>query len=141
MILHSSVERIGLGQAKFLRFEEERVWSGLLASLRYALPCPNCKKHYSDFYASHPIRDYSRESLRDWLFQLHQKINNEHGKPAPFTIEQLPEFYGKPFHYSSFLQTVQHHMKLAVFHRWCSREDVQRSLRFLEEIKRVYDFF
>jgi len=124
-----------------MQHEEIRIWSGLLSSLRFSLPCPACKKHYSDYYASHPILEYTRSFLRRWLFDLHQQVNARINKASPFTIEDLPAFYGKPFHFSRHMGVVQHHMKLAVFHKWCARDDVQRTVRFLEEMRRLYDQF
>lgn len=132
---------MGMARAKLLQFDEIRIWSGLLASLRYSLPCPVCKKHFSDYYAAHPISDYTRPAVRKWVFDLHQQVNDRHGKVYPSTIEQLPEIYGKPFHFSKYTNVVLQHMKLAVFHRWCDRNDVQRTTRCLEEMKRLYDLF
>ena len=140
-ILHSTAERVGQSHVKMMQHEEIRIWSGLLSSLRFSLPCPACKKHYSDYYASHPILEYTRSFLRRWLFDLHQQVNARINKASPFTIEDLPAFYGKPFHFSRHMGVVQHHMKLAVFHKWCARDDVQRTVRFLEEMRRLYDQF
>lgn len=141
MILHSSAERMGQARAKMLQFDEIRIWTGLLASLRYSLPCPVCKKHFSDYYATHPISEYTRPAVRKWLFDLHQQVNGRTDKVFPFTIEDLPGIYGKPFHFSKHVGVVHHHMKLAVFHKWCDRNDIQRTLRCLEEMKRLYDLF
>lgn len=141
MILHSSVERMGQSHAKMLQYDEIRIWSGLLSSLRFSLPCPACKKHYSDYYDSHPIQEYTRSFLRTWLFDLHQRVNGYTNKASPYTIEDMPGIYGKPYHFSKHLSIVQHHMKLAIFHKRCDRNDVQRTVRFLEEMRRLYDQF
>jgi hypothetical protein len=141
MILHSSAERIGLAKAKMLQYDEIRLWSGPLSSLRYSLPCPVCKKHYSDYYAAHSISEYTRPVIRQWLFNLHQQVNGRTNNTIPSTIDNLPDIYGKPFHFSKHADVVQHHMKLAISHRWCERNDVQRTARFLEEMKRLYDLF
>lgn len=141
MILHSCVERMGQSQAKMLQFDEIRIWTGLLSSLRYSIPCPACKKHYSDYYASHPISEYTRSFLRNWLFQLHSQVNQQTNKVNAITIEDLPGIYSKPFHFSRHMTMFHAQMKLAIFHKWCDRQDVQRTLRFLEEMKRLYDLF
>ncbi len=141
MILHSTVERMGQSHAKVLQYDEVRIWTGLLSSLRYSLPCPACKKHYSDYYAAHPILEYTRTFLRHWLFELHQQVNRHTNKIGTYTIEDLPAIYGRPYHFSRHLGIVQHHMKLAIFHKRCAREDVQRTVRFLEEMRRLYDQF
>jgi hypothetical protein len=141
MILHSSAERIGSAPLKRLSQEELRLWSGLLSSLRYSLPCPLCKKHYNDYYSAHPIQEVSKPFLRNWLFQLHSEINTRNNKPNNFTIDTIAEIYSKPFHFSRHVNIVVAQMRLAIFHNWCKREDIQRSIRFLEEMKRFYDFF
>ena len=141
MILHSSAERIGQSQVKMLQYDEVRIWTGLLSSLRYSLPCPACKKHYSDYYASHPIVAYTRPVLRKWLFDLHQQVNGYTNKQCLITIEDLPTIYGKPFHFSKHMGVVSHQMRLAIFHKRCDRNDVHSTVRFLEEMRRLYDLF
>lgn len=141
MILHSSVERIGSAPLRSAPQEEIRLWSGLLSSLRYSLPCPLCKKHYHDFLNKHPVVEISKPFLRNWLFQLHSEVNQRNQKDTGITIENVSEIYSKPFHFSHHYQIVMHHMRFAVAHQWCSRNDIQRTLRFLEEMRRFYDLF
>jgi hypothetical protein len=141
MILHSSVERIGSKSTKLLEHEETRLWTGLLSSLRYSLPCPQCKKHYQDYLQRHPIISVSQSFLRYWLFQLHQEVNQRNNKIVNITIENIPEIYGKPFHFSHHASIFQTHMRFGLFHNWVSRNDIQRTIRFLEEMRRFYDFF
>ena len=140
-ILHSSAERIGLPQHKKLPQEESRIWLTLLASLRFSLPCPQCKKHYADYYAAHPLMVFNRESIRAWLYNLHAQVNQRTEKPNTITIEEIPVIYSKPFHFSKHLGIVSQEMNKAFRVRWCSRDDIQRSMRLFEELKRFYDFF
>ena len=141
MILHSTAERVGQSPVRMMQYDEVRIWSGLLSSFRFSLPCPLCKKHYSDYYAAHPISEYTQTTLRKWLFDLHQQVNERLNKASPFTIENVSALYGKPFHFSKHERIVQHHMKLAIFHKWCERNDVARTILFLEEMRRMYDQF
>ncbi len=141
MILHSSAERIGSGPTKLLQYEESRLWSGLLSSLRFSLPCPQCKRHYSDFLQRHPLPSISQQFVREWLFTLHHEVNQRNNKPCDITIENVPVIYSKPFHFSLHVGIFQQHMRLALMQKWCSREDIQRTIRFLEEMRRFYDFF
>lgn len=141
MILHSSVERIGSAPLKRLPQEEKRLWTGLLASLRYSLPCPQCKRHYTEYYSKHPILDISVPFLRNWLFQLHCEVNQRTNKENILTIENVSEIYRKPFHFSHHYQIILKHMKHAISLQWCARDDIQRTMRFLEEMRRFYDFF
>jgi len=140
-LLHSSAERIGSQLLKRLPQEESRIWTNVLSSLRYSLPCPLCKKHFTAYFSSHPLLPIERDAVRAWLFQLHERVNQQTSKPLTITIDTLPELYGIPFQYTVYSKTVSNHMLLAVRKGICSREDVQRTIRFMEELRRFYDFF
>ena len=139
-LLHSANEKIGHPHTR-LANEETRLWTNLFTSLRYALPCPLCKKHYNIYYASHPITVITRDSVRTWLYNLHNDINTRLGKDVQITIDKLPEIYSTPINYTYHLNTISQEMNKAIRLDWCSREDIQRAIRFLQEIRRFYDFF
>jgi hypothetical protein len=141
IILHSSAEKIGSQQLKRLPQEETRIWTTLLSSLRYSLPCPQCKKHYTEFLSSNPITSVERTNIRNWLFNLHNQVSIRNGKQTEITIEQLSELYNKPFNFSAHFKIVTDQMIKAMRLGWCSRTDIQRSIRLFEELKRFYDFF
>lgn len=141
MILHSSTERINLPQHNKLPQEETRIWLNLLGSLRYSLPCPLCKKHYTEFYSSRPITVFNKDVIRKWLYDLHCQINDRTSKQTQITLEQLPEIYSKPFNFSRHFNIVTTHMNHALRLGWSSRDDIQRSVRAFQELKRFYDFF
>lgn len=132
---------MGQGTSRMQQYDEIRIWSGLLSSLRYSLPCPACKRHFSEYYDAHPLSEYTRPVLRRWLFDLHQQVNSRTNKTSTYTIEDMPAIYGKPYHFSKHAGVFHLHMKLAVFHKWCDLNDVQRTVRFLEEMRRLYDLF
>lgn len=138
MILHSSAERIGT-KPTHLPKEESRIWIGLLRSLQYSLPCPLCKKHYTAYSVSFPLPSITKDSVRSWLVHLHHQVNQRTGKPE--FMESIAEKYGQPFHFTKHYSVVAKQMLHAVRLGWCSREDVQRTARFFEEMKRFYDFF
>jgi hypothetical protein len=141
MILHSAAERIGQPQHKKLPQEEIRIWSALLSSLRYSLPCPVCKKHFSDYFAANPIITCTREFIRNWLFNLHYQVNERTQKPNTITIDKIPEIYSQPFCFTKHFSIVNQEMNKALRLGWSSRDDVKRSQRLYEELKRFYDFF
>jgi hypothetical protein len=141
MILHSSTERINLPQHKKLPQEESRIWLNLLGSLRYSLPCPLCKKHYTEYYSSRPIPIFNKDVIRKWLYDLHCQINDRTNKSTTLTLEQLPEIYSKPFNFTYHFNIVITQMNLALRLGWSSRDDIQRSVRAFQELKRFYDFF
>lgn len=139
MILHSAAERIGIQLLQRLPQEEIRIWTNLLSSLRYSLPCPLCKKHYTDYFNSHPIQ--SKDEIRNWLYQLHSHVNQQTGKPSTLSLEQVVEKYGQPFQYTLYYAVVEKQMMQGVRFGRCNRVDLQRTVRCLEEMKRFYEFF
>ena len=141
MILHSSAEHIGIPKHKKLPQEEKRLWTGLLNSLQYSLPCPICKKHYTAYITTHPITSVSKEFIRKWLFTLHSDINSRNGKQSDITIDKIPEIYTKPFSFSTHFNIFNQDMIKSLRLGWTSRNDILRTIRFCEELKRYYDFF
>jgi len=140
MILHSSAERIGSPKNR-LSNEELRVWHSVLNSLRYSLPCPQCKKHFNEYYSKNPIGSFNKETIRTWLFQLHQHINIANNKHADYTIDKVEQQYMQPFCFSSHLQILRSQMVAGIRLHWTTRDDIQRTIRLFEEMKRYYDFF
>ena len=140
IILHSAAEKIGSKQLKRLPQEESRIWTALLSSLRYSLPCPQCKKHYSDYILSTPITSITQPFIRKWIYNLHNQVNNRTGKIS-ISIDQIPEIYSKPFNFSAHFSIIIEQMQKAVRINWSSRNDIQKSIRLFEELKRFYDFF
>jgi Erv1 / Alr family len=140
-ILHSSAERIGTKKLQRLPQEEMRIWIGLLNSLRYSLPCPHCKKHYTSYLTSKPIITFNRDIIRVWLYELHQNVNQINNKVNEITFEQMGELYGANFEYSHYVNIVMTEMTKSLRVGWITRNDIQRTLRFFEELKRFYDFF
>jgi hypothetical protein len=140
MILHSACEKIGSQQLKKLPQEESRIWLGLLQSLRYSLPCPQCKKHYTAYVAKIPIQHITKDGVRRWLFHLHNHVNQQTGQQE-VAEEDLITRYDNSFYFTEFYKIVHDHMLMAVRQGTCSRTDVQRTIRFLIEMKCFYDFF
>lgn len=141
IILHSAAERIGSQNLRRLPNEEARIWNGLLMSFRYSLPCPICKKHYTEFLGGNPLPQIKRDEIRWWLYLLHCQVNDRTGKPTTITIEQIPEIYSVPFNFTHHFTILAQQMLQSIRVGWSARGDIERSLRFLQELKRFYDFF
>jgi Erv1 / Alr family len=141
MILHSAAERLNSKLLNRLPTEEQRIWSLLLTSLKFSLPCPLCKKHYTEYLSSNPIVSTDITFIRTWLYNLHNKVNITTNKPAAITLEQIPELYSKPFNFTYHFNIVYGEMVKALRLGWSSRDDIQRSVRLFQELKRFYDFF
>jgi hypothetical protein len=124
-----------------LPHEERRIWSQLLQSLRFSLPCPLCKRHYQEFYEPHPLPPvFTQADLRVWLYRLHSAVNQRTGKPD-LSLSEVQERGVAPFCFSEAVGILSGQMRLSIQRGICSREDVIRTLRHLEEMKRLYDFF
>jgi hypothetical protein len=62
--------------------EEVRTWPRVLKLLAGALPCPECRAHYSDFLVTRPIKAYEIIGyehkglwIRDFFYDLHTDVN------------------------------------------------------------------
>lgn len=140
-LLHFSAERIETKKLSRLPQEEVRIWSGLLSSLRYSLPCHQCKKHYTQYFNTHPLPIFSIQSVRQWLYMLHVQVNERTGKTNEMTIEDVSEYYSKPFQFTKYYAIIAKQMTASLGFGISSREDVNRTLKHLQEMMRFYDFF
>lgn len=141
IILHSCTERIGNSPVKKLPQEESRLWQGLLASLRFSLPCPQCKKHYTEYFSANSLPFITKEAVRNWLFNLHCQVNSRTDKPNTITIDKISEIYNKPFNFGHHFGIVSEQMTRALRLGWSNRDDIQRTIRLFTELKRFYDLF
>jgi len=80
---------VSLGYSPTPTSEEKEGIAHFYESLATAIPCPICKHHYAHFLKELPVRDavQSRDALIEWVFDIHNKVNVELGKPE-FTWEQ-----------------------------------------------------
>jgi FAD-linked sulfhydryl oxidase len=62
--------------------DEKEAASAFFSSLQFMIPCPICKEHYASFLKGMPIATQSRDTLINWVFDLHNKVNQQLGKPA-----------------------------------------------------------
>lgn len=70
--------------------EEERTAAiAFYNSLAHTIPCPICKTHYRAFLQKTPVESAvsSRHDLIHWVFDLHNAVNVQLGKPA-ITFDQ-----------------------------------------------------
>lgn len=142
MILHSSAERIGTKSLRRLPHEEVRIWANLLSSLRIALPCPICRHHFSVYFQQHTLASFSREQMREWLFHLHSEINRRLEKSnEEWTLERVQAVYSEPFHFSKHYALVSQQIMRSFQGGWLKHEDMQKTRRAFDELKRYYDFF
>jgi len=140
-LLHFSAERIGSKRLNRLPQEEIRIWTGLLSSLKFSLPCPQCKKHYTRYFGLNHLDNFSIQSVRQWLYMLHIQVNERTQKVNELTIEDIVDIYSKPFQFTKYYTIVAKQMTASLRFGISSRDDVQKTLRYMEEMMRFYDFF
>ena len=74
---------VTIGYSHFPTEEEQRAAINFFESLQYMIPCPICKEHYKANLAKFPVANVvdSKEKLIRWLFDMHNTINMQLGKP------------------------------------------------------------
>ena len=100
MILHICVENCGRQPSAILHTDEVRAWIQLLHLVEAILPCPLCQKHYRDWLRMHPPKRFLDkrnptgfyEAAQKWLWDLHDKINEQRGVER-MSLEEAKELY------------------------------------------------
>jgi len=59
-------------------------------SLASVIPCPICREHYAHFLKETPPDTTSRDTLVEWAFNIHNKVNEQLGY-RQITFEQFVE--------------------------------------------------
>lgn len=116
--------------------EEKRLWTGLINSLKFSLPCPLCKKHYSEYIFANPIDFNNLSSIKEWFFNLHNSVNNRLNK-STIQIDTLTNIYSN-VNVRNCYNILQIHLKRAITLQWIIREDSIKLLRFLSEMFILY---
>lgn len=136
-ILHHCTERIGTIPFKNHRATEIRLWRGLLIQLRSSLPCLKCRKHYTDYCASHPLPEITKESVRRWLYDLHRVVNERTGHPNVL-YEALEAMYSGPFAFKEVYDVIAKQAHIACQLRWTTLETTLGFLSLLKQFQGMY---
>lgn len=133
-ILHGLAEHVGNSQHPILANDEANEILFLLKDLEFVLPCDVCRKHYREWCRFHPYapfvnsqrRERLRTSLRTWLWQLHDQVNQRKGLSSSVTLEKLGEAYGNV----NIFQQLQAFLKELQKPEWIGKVDSQRLATF-----------
>ena len=68
----------------------EHAW---LATFIGELPCPECRRHATQFVADNPPFLENSAAYQLWAFQFHNAVSSRLGKPL-FTLAQYKNMYG-----------------------------------------------
>ena len=76
------IHAIAVNYPKNPTFQEKREYYNFFKSLKDALPCLACAKHYEENIKKYPIDNYldTTESLFNWTVDLHNMVNYQTGK-------------------------------------------------------------
>lgn len=63
-------------------YAEKRAAKEFFQSMTYLLPCPVCREHFTEVLQGLPVTSWldNRTSLVDWLWQVHNRVNQRLGK-------------------------------------------------------------
>lgn len=99
-LLHGLAERVGNQSNLTLMRDEKNELRFVLRYFGYLLPCKTCQEHYRDWlkkYNPEPFLQQSGEflqdSMREWVFKLHEDVNQRREVVSGVLIESLRERY------------------------------------------------
>lgn len=91
---------------------EKNAYRDFFQTLKYILPCKDCRKHYTKHIQQYPITPHldSKKTLIDWLVQVHNSVNISLNKPT-LTTQQMIDIYKNLEPISPFQFTKQNNSK------------------------------
>lgn len=84
--------------------DDQKHYKLFFETLAFVLPCASCRFHFSKLLRDFPIDEYleSRETLSEWVWEAHNKVNTRTGKPK-YPYERVQHFYSVGSSGKSFL--------------------------------------
>lgn len=73
---------VSLGSPASPSTEEKEGIRMFYESLQIVIPCPICRTHYKEALVTIPIRLGSRDELVEWVYDIHNHVNEQLGKPV-----------------------------------------------------------
>ena len=99
-LLHGIAERVGNQSLIPLIRDEKNELRIVLRGFGALLPCQKCQAHYRDWVKRNPPEqildkggEYLQDALRDWVFRLHEDVNNRREVVSGITIDTVRERY------------------------------------------------
>ena len=100
-LLHGLSERVG-NQIHLTLIRDER--NELKLTLRHLwalLPCLKCQKHYKEWIQANPPDKWIdtpfgidlQESMRNWVYRLHENVNQSRGINSDISLDQVSTMY------------------------------------------------
>ena len=141
-ILHSLAERTGFRPTEVKEQEEKRLWRSLLMVLRSSIPCPRCQRHYNEYLNKNPYHVFFAKKgnewgslLREYLWTFHNAVRQSKGQAIDFPADRLETYRGvgrgKLLEWKHIFGE---NMRRALPFHMLIRDDMMRTLRFIEEL-------
>ncbi len=97
--LHGAAERLGKQTNEMMASDEAREVTLVIRGLELVMPCEKCRAHFHEYLKKNPVDDFHqkrgehlRQSVRLWLWKLHETVNDRNGAPS-FPLENLTPQY------------------------------------------------
>jgi len=90
IFLHS----ITLNYPKEPTNKDKEIYTKFFKDLQFFIPCDKCSYNYNRHLDDYPIKDAleTRETMVQWLINIHNKVNKDLGKPT-YTYDQVINEY------------------------------------------------
>jgi hypothetical protein len=85
---------VSLGYPDAPTYADKRAAKEFFTALPYLLPCAICREHFAEVLKGQPIESWldNRKSLVNWVFTVHNMVNERLGKPA-ITMDEFYKRY------------------------------------------------
>jgi hypothetical protein len=122
-----------------LHQDEVRAFIHMLKLVEAILPCPLCQKHYRSWRTKHPLEFPGSptafyEAARNWLWKLHDTINEERGVARP-SLEEATEL-NKQKDFQQSLKALLEVLEQAKLQRLIDGAHVREWLQRLTHLRR-----
>lgn len=143
-VLHTLAEKSGSITNPTLALDEQYAWIGLLTILPGCMPCMQCRQHYVEYFkresSFRSIRSKSgddrRKILREWLWNLHNKVNESNGKPE-YTIEECISTYSS-INIDSDVKEIYEMLKLGLLQKRVFPDAVEKWKKAVGRLRQLY---
>jgi len=78
-IFWSTMHIVSMGYPPNPKDEQKQGALQFYESLAHVIPCPICKEHYKHFLTEIPPNVTNRDTLVEWVFTIHNKVNEQLG--------------------------------------------------------------
>jgi hypothetical protein len=99
-LLHGIAERVGFHTNMTLIRDEQNEIRMTLRNFWALLPCKTCQLHYREWLQKHPPEQflqrsggYLQDEMREWIFRLHEDVNQRREVVSGVALESLRERY------------------------------------------------